>query len=219
MSSSSSLLLSTFMSKLRMNVGSSVVPGDRIGNVRHITSGSGTYVESGNVFASLVGTLKVSEEGQASVEQTDIPPSIFNLQIGQVVYGKIIRLTHLNAVLDIVAVVPTSTDGNVVVVMKNHDRDGSGMIRKEDIINQGTQTPQIYDSFRPGDVVLCKLISFGDDKRYLFTTAEPELGVVYAACRQSGESMIPISHNEMQCPITKIKESRKCAKPTSVKKV
>jgi exosome complex component CSL4 len=45
------------------------------------------------------------------------------------------------------------------------------------------------------------------------STAENELGVIKAVSASSGEVMIPISWKEMQCPKTKVKEARKCAKP------
>jgi len=47
---------------------------------------------------------------------------------------------------------------------------------------------------------------------YLLTTAENELGVVVAES-EAGQPMIPLSHNEMQCPVTLQKENRKVARP------
>jgi exosome complex component CSL4 len=57
------------------------------------------------------------------------------------------------------------------------------------------------------------VISLGDSRRYFLSTAENELGVIKAVSASSGEVMIPISWKEMQCPKTKAKEARKCAKP------
>nr|XP_020033335.1 exosome complex component CSL4 isoform X3 [Castor canadensis] len=71
---------------------------------------------------------------------------------------------------------------------------------------------EIYKSFRPGDIVLAKVISLGDaQSNYLLTTAENELGVVVAHS-ESGVQMIPISWCEMQCPKTHTKEFRKVAR-------
>uniref|UniRef100_A0A2K6GTV2 Exosome component 1 n=1 Tax=Propithecus coquereli TaxID=379532 RepID=A0A2K6GTV2_PROCO len=71
---------------------------------------------------------------------------------------------------------------------------------------------EIYKSFRPGDIVLAKVISLGDaQSNYLLTTAENELGVVVAHS-ESGVQMVPISWCEMQCPKTHIKEFRKVAR-------
>ncbi|PNJ86843.1 EXOSC1 isoform 6, partial [Pongo abelii] len=71
---------------------------------------------------------------------------------------------------------------------------------------------EIYKSFRPGDIVLAKVISLGDTQsNYLLTTAENELGVVVAHS-ESGIQMVPISWCEMQCPKTHTKEFRKVAR-------
>lgn len=38
----------------------------------------------------------------------------------------------------------------------------------------------MYKCFKPGDIILAKVISLGDALSYLLTTAENELGVVVA---------------------------------------
>uniref|UniRef100_A0A3P9BHC7 Exosome component 1 n=1 Tax=Maylandia zebra TaxID=106582 RepID=A0A3P9BHC7_9CICH len=71
---------------------------------------------------------------------------------------------------------------------------------------------ETYKSFRPGDIVLAKVISLGDvQSNYLLTTAENELGVVVAHS-EAGAQMVPISWCEMQCPLTHAKEFRKVAR-------
>ena len=39
---------------------------------------------------------------------------------------------------------------------------------------------QVYRSFRPADVVLAEVISLGDARSYLLSTARNELGVIFA---------------------------------------
>ena len=39
---------------------------------------------------------------------------------------------------------------------------------------------EIYKSFRPGDVIMAKVLSLGDAQSYYLTTCENELGVVFA---------------------------------------
>jgi hypothetical protein len=39
---------------------------------------------------------------------------------------------------------------------------------------------KLYDCFRPGDIVRAKVTSLGDARTYYLSTAENELGVVYA---------------------------------------
>ena len=59
MSTPSAASLSPALPKLRCAIGSIVVPGDRIGTVREVLSGLGTYVKGGHIYASRVGTLDV----------------------------------------------------------------------------------------------------------------------------------------------------------------
>ena len=55
----------------------------------------------------------------------------------------------------------------------------------------------MYDSFRPGDIVLAKKISLGDSRRYHLSTADNYLGVIRAICSKSGETMMLINWREM----------------------
>jgi exosome complex RNA-binding protein Csl4 len=66
--------------------------------------------------------------------------------------------------------------------------------------------------FRPGDIVKAKVISLGDARQYYLSTAAAECGVRWAKS-EAGAIMTPLSWQEMQCPLTGAKESRKCAKP------
>ncbi|XP_071387311.1 exosome complex component CSL4-like isoform X1 [Centroberyx affinis] len=87
-----------------------------------------------------------------------------------------------------------------------------GTIRKEDVRATEKDKVETYKSFRPGDIVLAKVISLGDvQSNYLLTTAENELGVVVAHS-EAGAQMVPISWCEMQCPRTHAKEFRKVAR-------
>ncbi|XP_010713040.1 exosome complex component CSL4 [Meleagris gallopavo] len=87
-----------------------------------------------------------------------------------------------------------------------------GTIRKEDIRATEKDKVEVYKSFRPGDIVLAKVISLGDaQSNYLLSTAENELGVVVARS-EAGVQMVPISWCEMQCPQTHTKDFRKVAR-------
>ena len=61
-------------------------------------------------------------------------------------------------------------------------------------------------------VVRAQIISYGDQRSYYLTTAANAFGVILAQS-PSGHSMTPISWEEMMCPVTKVVEMRKCAKP------
>ena len=189
--------------------GSKVAPGDKIGSRKVISAGKGCYERGQYVYACVVGELKISSLQDGSVEASICLEdgrqyaSSQVLSIGHKVLGRVIRITNNNATVEIVA---AEEIGN----LREHH---SGIIRKEDVRVSATEEVQIYESFRPGDIVYAKVISLGDSRRYFLSTAENDLGVIRAVCSSSGEVMVPVSWKEMQCPKTQIKEPRKCAKP------
>lgn len=203
---------------LRFEIGSTVAPGDRIGNVRQIVPGIGTYSKGGHVYASAVGTLTLLSSQDANHDKTTPPivsvqlsggrqyASTNVLSVGQIVLGKVVRVVLQQAVIGIVAA------ASVGALRNSHE----GVIRREDVRAGASEEVQLYDSFRPGDVVLCRIVSLGDSRRFYLSTAEPELGVVRATCSTSGQRMKPVSWKEMECPETKVKELRKCAKPKNL---
>jgi exosome complex component CSL4 len=206
---------------LRFEIGSTVAPGDRIGSIRQISPGLGTYSRGGYVYASAVGRLtlaQASAKEQEEAETASLPICSVQLQggrqyassqvltTGKIVLGKVLRIVLQQAVIEIVA-----AEG-VGGLRNPHE----GVIRPEDVRAGATKEVQLYDSFRPGDVVLCRILSLGDSRRYYLSTAEAELGVVRAFSSTSGKLMVPISWKEMECPETKAKESRKCAKPKNL---
>jgi len=206
-----------------------VTPGDRIGSIREVTAGSGTYARGTHVYASLVGivgkwtsssvipldgttTNTIDMDAGAKLPVISVIPlhekptaSSQVLSVGQTVLGRIVRVNTQQAAVEIVAA------GNIHGTLKDVR---SGVIRKEDVKSGPTEDVLIYDSFRPGDFVLAKVISLGDSKRYFLSTAEAELGVIRARCSTSGNYMVPVNYKEMECPESKAREPRKCAKPS-----
>ena len=87
----------------------------------------------------------------------------------------------------------------------------SGIIKKEDIRAKEKDSVIVYKCYRPGDLVLARVISIGDAASYFLSTAENELGVVFSQSSE-GVSMVPVSWCEMKCPQTNTMEYRKVAK-------
>ncbi len=206
---------------LRYKKGSTVLPGDRLGTIRQVRPGVGTYIKGGHVYASLLGRLDVERledimdtddeniKFVCKVQSSKPPATSQVLQVGQKVVGRISRITPQNALVEI-----RVAEG--VGPLKSYFE---GAIRQEDIrafSNKKEETLALLlsDCFRPGDLVACRVISMGDARRYFLTTAETELGVIRAECR--GIPMIPVSWKEMECPETGVREPRKCAKPLVV---
>jgi exosome complex RNA-binding protein Csl4 len=90
---------------------------------------------------------------------------------------------------------------------------------------------EIYKCFRPGDIVRARVISLGDSRQYYLSTAENELGVLYAKASGDmggtglsvlggvgggggkGGVMVAVDWETMECPVTGVREPRKVAKP------
>ena len=197
------------------------MPGDRLCSQREACAGSGTYVKGGHVFASATGCLQLDTIPDAaldgngsnsnnkagktvSVQATLASSSV--LRVGQVVLTRVRRVVALQQI--VVEIVAAEGVGTLP-----HPHEGG--IRKEDIRSGPSEEVNLHESFCAGDFVLCKVLSLGDARRYLLTTAEPELGVVRAKSATSGKPMVPVSWKEMECPETGMKEPRKCAKPTT----
>lgn len=206
--------------ELYIPTGTKVAPGDKIGSCKKLSPGSGCYSRGDHIFATAVGTVTLSDPPLATssnnvgnrvvsieLEKGRIFASSQTLSIGSVVLCKVGRITNQQALCDIVA----SED---VGVLREHH---GGLIRKEDVRLGATEEVKIHESFRPGDVVLARIISLGDSRRFFLSTAENDLGVLRAVCSSSGKIMAPVSWKEMECPDTKVRERRKCAKPKDIK--
>ncbi|NWY00276.1 EXOS1 protein, partial [Nothoprocta ornata] len=167
------------------------------------SGGGGTYTRHGFVYASLAGRLRRTGDGsglpvvsvQREAEAQLLP------DVGAVVTCKVCSINARFAKVHILYVGSTP--------LKSTFR---GTIRKEDIRATEKDKVEVYKSFRPGDIVLAKVISLGDaQSNYLLSTAENELGVVVARS-EAGVQMVPISWCEMQCPRTHTKDFRKVAR-------
>ena len=181
------------------------VPGDRVASSSStILSGSGTYLHGSHIQASLYGERHdiVSPDG-ASTTITIIGKDnkgIILPEVHDVVLCKVIRISNAYAKVQILCVRDQPLR-----------RPVEGMIRKQDVREHEIDLVKISESFLPGDIVKCKVISLGDRRSYFLTTASEELGVL-SATSTNGHLMEAVQHDEMIDPITKEKEKRKVAK-------
>ncbi|XP_072280492.1 exosome complex component CSL4 [Pyxicephalus adspersus] len=179
------------------------VPGERLSSLEDCAPGFGTYCKHGYIFASLAGyVVKTSDNGLMPVlcvvRDTD---SLLLPEVGCTVTCKVMSINPRFGKVQIMYIGTRP--------LKNTFK---GTIRREDIRATEKDKVEVYKSFRPGDIVIAKVISMGDTQSsYLLSTAENELGVVVARS-EAGAIMVPISWCEMQCPKTHIKEPRKVAR-------
>ncbi|NWI18100.1 EXOS1 protein, partial [Crypturellus soui] len=177
--------------------------GERLCSSGEASGGSGTYTRHGFVYASLAGCLRRSgvESGLPVVSVVRDAEAQLLPDVGAVVTCKVCSINSRFAKVHILYVGSTP--------LKSTFR---GTIRREDIRATEKDKVEVYKSFRPGDIVLAKVISLGDaQSNYLLSTAENELGVVVARS-EAGVQMVPISWCEMQCPRTHTKDFRKVAR-------
>lgn len=190
------------------------LPGEKICQSTHARSGPGTYVRDGHIYASLIGKAKIEREvasktGEKTNHGSTLPTvSIKSLKdnsvviphIGSLVIAKITSVNTKYAKCSILSI-------NSVITKENFP----GQINRKDVRATEKDKIEISKSFRCGDIVIARVISLGDTNSYLLSCAENELGVVIAYS-EAGGRLIPVSWNEMQCPITMLKEQRKVAK-------
>ncbi|XP_014813775.1 PREDICTED: exosome complex component CSL4 [Calidris pugnax] len=180
------------------------VPGERLCSAEEATAGSGTYTRHGFIFSSLAGCLeKRSEEsGLPVVSVVRDAESQLLPDVGAVVTCKVGGWRALGSMAALPAFLHIGSPSLRSV----------SLFRREDIRATEKDKVEVYKSFRPGDIVLAKVISLGDaQSNYLLSTAENELGVVVARS-EAGVQMVPISWCEMQCPRTHTKDFRKVAR-------
>ena len=231
---------------LRYQVGSIVVPGDRLGRTvsgtgatrLQLLPGPGTYSRGGQLFASITGSLQTTSAVQPvasntpSDDKSDLPTVTISvmprggadgfratqqvLRQGQIVLAQVVRIATQQVMADIFA-----TEHGLL----QYDHRPAGVIRREDIrsgVTAAAPEPQsvtnavLTQHFCPGDWIVARILSLGDARRYFLSTAEAGLGVIYATSSVSGQPMIPVSWKEMECPETGTKEARKCARPAKI---
>ncbi|XP_019358236.1 PREDICTED: exosome complex component CSL4 [Gavialis gangeticus] len=179
------------------------VPGERLCSLDEAAAGSGTYTRRGHVHAALAGALLARDLGGPLPVVSVVRDAEAQLlpDVGAIVTCKVCSINSRFAKVHILYVGSTP--------LKSAFR---GTIRREDIRATERDKVEVYKSFRPGDIVLAKVISLGDaQSNYLLSTAENELGVVVAH-GEAGVRLVPISWCEMQCPRTHTKEFRKVAR-------
>ncbi|KAF6739157.1 Exosome complex component CSL4 [Oryzias melastigma] len=148
------------------------VPGDKLCSVEDCIMGTGVYLRHGYIYSSLAGYVLRKNEGEelpviSVVRETEVQ---LLPDVGAIVTCKVTSINSRFAKVHILYVGSTP--------LKDLFR---GTIRKEDVRATEKDKVEMHRSFRPGDIVLAKVISLGDvQSNYLLTTAENELGVVVA---------------------------------------
>ncbi|ALC39297.1 Csl4 [Drosophila busckii] len=182
------------------------LPGERLCRVEdNVVLGEGTYEQGGYIYASKSGIVSIVES-EEKYQMVSVNKPGFHLTIpatGDVVTARVLVTTPKFAKCAIFCV------RNVLL-----ESSYRGLLRKEDVRETEKDRVDIYKSFKPGDIILARVIN-QMEQSFMLSTAESELGVVIAYAsdaRKNRIPMVPIGWGEMQCPQTTIKEPRKVAK-------
>ncbi|KAL6591355.1 hypothetical protein ACP70R_049858 [Stipagrostis hirtigluma subsp. patula] len=186
--------------------GDVVTPGELLGNSLTLVAGQGSYADGRAVRASVTGRRRIvppppGSDQRSTVEVVGHKAHSAVPQPGSVVIARVTKVMAKMASADILCV-----DSKAV------KEKFTGLIRQQDVRATEIDKVDMYQSYRPGDIVRAMVpLSLGDARAYYLSTAKNELGVV-SAQSIAGGTLVPISWTEMQCDLTGQIEQRKVAK-------
>jgi len=171
-----------------------VVPGERLGVIEEFTPDErGTYTEGGVVYSKIVGrTLLDVLNKQVSVyplaRRVSVP------RPGSVVTGQVSGVQSKQA---------------TVRIMKIGKRDISGfftgLLHISDVSPGYVET--MFDVCKLGDILRARVVS-DKNRTYHLSTADIDLGVVYALCSECGGILV-LQGQRLRCPNCGKAERRK----------
>ncbi|KAJ6639733.1 Exosome complex component CSL4, partial [Pseudolycoriella hygida] len=152
------------------------VPGQRLCLCDESTiPGQGTYERQGYIYSMLAGLVQIRQKDKMTIlevksfgNQTIVPVA------GDIVTAKVTVVNQRIAKCLINCV------GDVTL-----NRTYRGLLRKEDVRSSEKDRVDMYKSFRPGDVILARVLPHTELHCYQLSTAENELGVVVAMAAES----------------------------------
>lgn len=170
-----------------------VIPGEKIGVEEEFIPGEGVYVEEGKLYSTTLGTLVID----AVSRKASVTPSIKVAvpEVGDVVEG--------------IVVGPMREDSTVVEILRiRGKRIPKGVFTGILHVSQAARSyvNTIFDAVGLNDWVLAKVVTGWPP--YQLSTADNELGVIYATCPQCGEGMI-LKRGRLFCSRDRIYERRK----------
>jgi len=151
--------------------GQFVVPGESLGVIEEFTPGQGTYVDQGKIHAKISGRTLLDLQNKA----VSIYPLVHGARVprvGSTVTGQVSSLQNKAAVIRIFKIGKENLSGVF-----------SGLLYISDVST--SYGDSINDACKPGDIVRAKVIS-EKNRTYHLSTAERDLGVLYAFCSRCG---------------------------------
>jgi len=180
---------------LKRQSGQFVVPGEQLGVIEEFTPGPGTYVEQGEIHAKISGRTLLDVQNKTvsiypTVRVTRVPKT------GCLVTGQVLNLQNKTANIRIFRIGEEPLSGVF-----------SGLLYISDISTSFVDS--LDDACKPGDIVRAKVIS-ERNRIYHLSTADKDLGVLYAFCSQCGHTLQQ-RRFRMYCPDCGNVEKRRAA--------
>lgn len=182
-----------------------VYPGDLIDiDLCNIRAGEGTYMKNNLLYSSLVGNVSVTEDFASGVKNVCVKSHrVHNnecdaiINVGQSVLCKVVKLQMNQAIMDIIAVVKkydgdkyNKIDEPEFLELRAVPR---GVVRREDIRLSEVDKLVVGECFHIGDIVRATVLSLGDARQYILSTAAAEYGVLWAVNKTNNNIMTPLN--------------------------
>ena len=176
--------------------GKLVVPGEKLGVIEEFMPGPGTYVHNGTIYSKITGRTLVDVLNKKVsvypvVHAAPVP------HVGSVVIGQVYSVQSKFAVIRIWKIGKKLLSGFFSGVL--HISDASkGFVE------------HMHDVCKTGDIMKAKVIS-EKNRTYHLSTAERNLGVIYAFCSDCGYMLKLERGNLLKCVRCGKTERRKVA--------
>lgn len=172
------------MSRSERKSGQFVVPGDRLGVIEEFTPGSGTYVEHGTIHSKITGRTLLDMLNK-KVSVYPLIPAVSVPRTGSTVLGQVLDVKSRTAMLRILKVGNRPLSGFF-----------TGVLHISDVSPSYVET--MFNVCKTGDIMRAKVIS-EKNRTFHLSTAEKNLGVVYAFCSHCGHILL-LRGLRMRCP-------------------
>ncbi|EPT30108.1 3'-5' exoribonuclease csl4, putative [Toxoplasma gondii ME49] len=196
-------------------------PGERLSSTSEYACGRGTYVKDDFIYAAVVGIEQIDHptprgqpttiEGRGGQKRAGGLPVLSVVPFAK--SASVLPTTGCFVLAQVAKVARHRVECSILAV------DGHtlaepfrGFIRSQDIRETDVDSVDVLECFKPGDVVRAKVISMGDGRCYVLSTASAELGVLFAQGKEGGQ-LQPVTCTLMRCDITGRLQKRKVAAP------
>jgi exosome complex component CSL4 len=173
-----------------------VVPGQEVGIEEEFSSGTGTYMEKGNVLSTLLGTL--AEEGRTlSVKR---PKRLTQIAVGTMVTGIVDNIAEPVALV----IVEGEGDENTRFSQSN-----AYFILHASQIKRG-YVKNVRDEIRIGDIIRAKVVEEKNGEFHI-STEDEDCGVLKGFCCACRHELVK-KPTGLECSSCGRRENRKIAK-------